>query len=106
MHLLRNEVDHGIELPEKRVEIGKEETDIIVVTALRKESLALIKIEDDGCGINTEDIQKVHWEKGIILKERRSTLQEEKQCSQSLLPDSVLPAEPTHISGRGMEWTL
>jgi len=46
VHLLRNAVDHGIEIPEKRVELGKEENGTIMITASRQQNYILIKIED------------------------------------------------------------
>ncbi|MCO5381870.1 MAG: ATP-binding protein [Methanosarcina barkeri] len=81
VHLLRNAVDHGIEVPERRAELGKKETGTILITALRQENVALIKIEDDGCGIDTEEIRKVALKKELSLERRRNSFRKGKQCS-------------------------
>src|SRR5690606_22458593 len=78
VHLLRNAVDHGIETPERRAELGKRETGTIIITASRQENFALIKIEDDGRGIDTSEILRVALKKGIISRESAEQLQEKE----------------------------
>jgi len=102
VHLLRNAVDHGIELPEKRAELGKKETGTIVVTALRQENFALIKIEDDGRGIDTEEIRKVALEKGMVSKEEAEQLQEREAMQLIFAPGFSTASRVTDISGRGI----
>ncbi|MDD4249494.1 MAG: Hpt domain-containing protein, partial [Methanosarcina sp.] len=76
VHLLRNAADHGIEIPEKRVELGKEENGTIMITASRQQNYVLIKIEDDGRGINIEEIRKAALKKGLISREEAEQLSE------------------------------
>ncbi len=102
VHLLRNAVDHGIELPEKRKELGKKETGTIVVTALRQENFVLIKIEDDGRGIDTEEILKAALEKGLISKEETELLHEKEIMQLIFTPCFSTASRVTDISGRGM----
>src|SRR6185312_15108411 len=54
VHLLRNAIDHGIETPEKRLAAGKPATGRLVQSAARDRSAAVIKVSDDGAGINRE----------------------------------------------------
>ncbi len=102
VHLLRNAVDHGIELPEKRKELGKKETGTIVVTASRQENFVLIKIEDDGRGIDTEEILKAALERGLISKEETERLHEKEIMQLIFTPCFSTASRVTDISGRGM----
>lgn len=102
LHLLRNAVDHGIELPKKRVELGKEGTGMITVTASRQENFALIKIEDDGRGMDITEIKKVALEKGIISKEEAEKLQEKETIQLIFAPGFSTASRITDVSGRGV----
>ncbi len=102
VHLLRNAVDHGIEVPERRAELGKKETGTILITALRQENFALIKIEDDGRGIDTEEIRKVALKKGIISREKAEQLQEREAMQLIFTPGFSTSSSVTDISGRGI----
>jgi len=102
VHLLRNAVDHGIEIPERRVELGKKENGTILITASRQENFALIKIEDDGCGIDTNEIRKVALKKGIISRESAEQLQEEEVMQLIFTPGLSTSDSVTDISGRGV----
>jgi len=102
VHLLRNAVDHGIEIPEKRAELGKKETGTILITASRQENFALIKIEDDGCGIDTNEIRKVALKKGIISRESAEQLKEREVIQLIFAPGLSTSDSVTDISGRGI----
>ena len=102
VHLLRNAVDHGIEVPERRVELGKSETGTIFITASRQENFALIKIEDDGCGIDTDEILNAALKKGIISKESAEQLQEREAMQLIFTPGLSTAGSVTDISGRGI----
>lgn len=102
VHLLRNAVDHGIEIPERRVELGKKENGTILITASRQENFALIKIEDDGCGIDTSEIRKVALKKGIISRESAEQLQEREAMQLIYIPGISTSESITDISGRGI----
>jgi len=102
VHILRNAVDHGIEIPEKRKELRKKETGTIVVTASRQDNFVLIKIEDDGRGIDTDEILKVALEKGLISKENSELLHEKEIMQLIFTPCFSTASRVTDISGRGM----
>jgi two-component system chemotaxis sensor kinase CheA len=102
VHLLRNAVDHGIELPETRAELGKEAAGTITITASRQENFALIKIEDDGSGINTEEIRKIALEKGMISREEAEQLQERELMQLIFALGLSTTNTVTDISGRGV----
>ncbi|AKB52990.1 Signal transduction histidine kinase CheA [Methanosarcina barkeri str. Wiesmoor] len=102
VHLLRNAVDHGIEIPEKRVELRKKENGTVLITASRQENFVLIRIEDDGCGIDTNEIRKVALKKGIISRESAEQLQEEEAMQLIFTPGLSTSDNVTDISGRGI----
>lgn len=66
VHLVRNSLDHGIEMPEDRVAAGKPETGTIHLNAYHEGGNIVIDIEDDGAGLNTEKILAKAIERGIV----------------------------------------
>lgn len=66
VHLVRNSLDHGIEMPEERVAAGKPETGTIHLNAYHEGGNIVIEIEDDGAGLNTKKIHKKAIERGIL----------------------------------------
>lgn len=102
VHLLRNAVDHGIETPEKRVELGKEETGNLKITASRQQNYALIRIEDDGKGIYPEEVRKAALKKGLISKEEAEQLSEREIVQLIFAPGLSTASIVTDLSGRGV----
>ena len=102
VHLLRNAVDHGIENPDKRVELGKEETGSVMITASRQQNYVLIKIEDDGRGISAEEIRKAALEKGLISREEAENLSEREAIQLIFTPGLSTASVITDLSGRGV----
>ncbi len=102
VHLLRNAVDHGIEIPERRIELGKKEIGTIMITASRQENFALISIEDDGRGIDTNEIRRAALKKGIISREEIEQLQEREAMQLIFTPGFSTSNSITDISGRGI----
>jgi two-component system chemotaxis sensor kinase CheA len=102
VHLLRNSVDHGIEIPEKRVELGKEETGKIIITASRQQNYVLIRIEDDGKGIDSEEIRKIALQKGLISRDEAEQLSERESIQLIFTPGLSTASVVTDLSGRGV----
>jgi chemosensory pili system protein ChpA (sensor histidine kinase/response regulator) len=68
-HLLRNSIAHGIEMPEKRSELGKQPVGKITLDVALEGNSTIIKIQDDGAGINTEKIREIAIKKGMIKED-------------------------------------
>jgi len=68
IHLLRNSVDHGIETREERKRLGKSAEGNVTVTAYQEGNKAVIKVEDDGAGINIQKVRKKAISKGISIE--------------------------------------
>uniref|UniRef100_A6W0H5 Chemotaxis protein CheA n=1 Tax=Marinomonas sp. (strain MWYL1) TaxID=400668 RepID=A6W0H5_MARMS len=99
LHLIRNSVDHGIELPAKRLEANKSETGIVMLSAAQKGGEIVITITDDGAGLNRERIIAKAVEKGISLPEPLS----DSAVWQLIFEAGFsTAAEVTDVSGRGV----
>ncbi|MBA4394586.1 MAG: chemotaxis protein CheA, partial [Desulfobacca sp.] len=100
VHMIRNSVDHAIEIPEKRLEIGKPETGLITLRAYQKGGNIVIEIEDDGQGLNRSRIIAKAKERKIISDETALT---EFQIDNLIFEAGFSTAEKiTDVSGRGV----
>ena len=99
-HMLRNAIAHGIETPAKRRERGKPETGTINLSFQREGSDIIIKVRDDGGGIDLEAIQKKAVEKGLLKAGSKAT----KDVLLSMIMESGFSTaeEVTQIAGRGV----
>lgn len=69
MHMIRNSIDHGIEETNKRLEKGKDKVGRIELTISREGTQILIKLKDDGAGLNIDSIRNTAIKKGLINKD-------------------------------------
>lgn len=101
IHLLRNAVDHGIELPHMRLQAGKSENGKIRLSILKMEDLgAKIIIEDDGCGLDYEKLREIAIEKGFIKKEEQPS---QGNLIRALFSSGFsIRSEINGLSGRGV----
>ncbi len=100
IHCVRNSMDHGIELPEKRIENKKNEEGTIVLKAKNEGNMILIEISDDGKGIDIDVIRDKAVSKGIIHPGKALT--EIEAFNLIFEPGFSTAAEVTNISGRGV----
>ncbi len=102
VHLVRNSVDHGVELPDERKKAGKSETGHIKLSARREKNNVIIEIEDDGKGIDVEVIKKKAVEKGLLSSFDAENLSEEEARMLIFIPGFSTKDIATEISGRGV----
>ena len=103
IHLLRNSVDHGLETPEDRLEMGKHRAGTINLTVSQDEGGKVeILLKDDGGGINFERLKEKAVKKGVITQQEADQMQEQEAIS--LIFRSEISTSPiiTEISGRGL----
>ncbi len=100
VHMIRNSVDHGIELPLKRRETGKGEAGQLILRAFQKGGNIVIEIEDDGQGLNRERILAKARERGLISEEAQLT----NHLIDNLIfePGFSTAEKITDVSGRGV----
>ncbi len=100
VHLIRNSLDHGIEMPADRVAAGKSATGIIELKAYHRGGHIVIEIIDDGRGLDKDKLLTKAIEKGLI---EESNLLTEKQIFELIFMPGFSTAEQlTDISGRGV----
>lgn len=100
VHLIRNGVDHGIEMPADRLLEGKEEAGNLWLKAYHQSGKLIIEIRDDGGGINPEKLKKKAIEKGIIAPDVQLTPKEALHLI--FAPGFSTKAVVTEVSGRGV----
>jgi len=102
IHLIRNAVDHGIDIPEKREAKGKPKSGIIKLSALQEGETVIIQIEDDGRGIDPELLRQIAVKKGLLDKEKAKSLNEQQCLELIFFPGFSTARTVTDISGRGV----
>ena len=102
VHLLRNSVDHGIEPPEERAKAGKARTGVIRLSAAQEQNRVVIKVEDDGHGIDIVKIKKKALEKGLRTEEELRVMSDDEATNILATPGFSTADKVTAISGRGV----
>ncbi|MBF0312775.1 MAG: HAMP domain-containing protein [Oligoflexia bacterium] len=102
MHLVRNALDHGIEMPEQRVKMGKEEKGIIEINCKDMKDKIEIVIKDDGAGVNVQRVCLQAVKKGILSKEQIEQLDEKGKLELIFHSGLSTKDEVSEISGRGV----
>jgi len=102
IHLIRNAVDHGIEMPRERLAAGKPERGTLTLTARHEQGRIILTVEDDGGGIDGEKLRRKAVEKGLISPEDAAKLDEEQCVDLMFLPGLSTSQAVTDISGRGV----
>jgi two-component system chemotaxis sensor kinase CheA len=101
-HLVRNSVDHGIELPEARLKAAKDRTGRLILRAFHEGGQVNIEISDDGAGLNVERIRKKAVERAVITVEQAARMTEREIFNLIFLPGFSTAEKVTNVSGRGV----
>jgi len=101
MHMIRNSMDHAIELPEERLALGKPETGRITISAKNTGGEIFITISDDGSGLDTDKLLKKARSSGLLTKPE-SEYTEKEIFNLILLPGFSTNTAVTEFSGRGV----
>jgi two-component system chemotaxis sensor kinase CheA len=100
VHIIRNSVDHGIELPEARVAAGKTRGGSVSLAAMHSGAYVLISVADDGGGLDTDRIYAKAVERGIVPQ--GATLSEQELFQLIFAPGFSTAKVVTSVSGRGV----
>lgn len=100
MHILRNAVDHGIELPAQRQRLGKPPVGRIELSVLREGNAIVIRCQDDGAGLDLTAIRQTATERGLFPADK--PLEEDELARLILLPGFSTRGATTQTSGRGI----
>lgn len=101
MHMIRNAMDHAIEMPEERAAVGKNETGQVVLCAHNTGGEVIITISDDGRGLCTEKILAKAKANGLLSKDE-SEYSEKEVFNMIMLPGFSTKESVTEFSGRGV----
>lgn len=101
-HLVRNAVDHGIEVPELRRAAGKPEEGLLSVHAYHEGGQVNIEIRDDGKGINVARVKAKAVEQGLLNADQAARLTEREALHLIFHPGLSTAEKVTNVSGRGV----
>lgn len=101
-HLVRNSLDHGIELPEVRVAANKKSQGTVRLRAFHQAGKVCIRIEDDGAGMDSAKLKLKAIEKGLLTFEQASVMSESEALRLIFSPGLSTAAKLSDVSGRGV----
>jgi len=102
MHLIRNAVDHGIELPEERSARGKPVEASLKISAYPTGNEVAIEIADDGSGIDLEKVRNVAIEKSLYTQKEIALMSDQEVINIIFTPGFSTKGEADQVSGRGV----
>jgi two-component system chemotaxis sensor kinase CheA len=101
-HLVRNSVDHGIEIPDRRLAAGKSPEGTLQLSAYHEGGQVNIEITDDGAGLNHEKIRKKALERGLLTAEQNAQMSDREAVNLIFAPGFSTAEKVTNVSGRGV----
>jgi two-component system, chemotaxis family, sensor kinase CheA len=102
LHLLRNALDHGLEVPAERQRLGKPAIGSVVVAATQRGNTTVIEVEDDGAGINVAVVRRVAAERGLATDAELAVMHDRDVLRLIFLPGFSTRSNVTEVSGRGV----
>jgi len=102
MHILRNAVDHGIEPPAERERVGKDREGTIELRAKRERDHVTITVEDDGRGLDVDELRQKAAEKGVRSEAELDSMEDTEVYDLVFHPGFSTADEVTDVSGRGV----
>jgi two-component system chemotaxis sensor kinase CheA len=102
IHLIRNAMDHGLEMPEQRLAAGKPRVGTLVLSAVHEGNQIIISIKDDGNGIDTDRVARKALEKGLVTEEQLAAMSQRELFDLIFLPGFSTKDKANDLSGRGV----
>ena len=102
VHLVRNSVDHGIEMPDARESMGKPRQGTVRLAAQQEGDHILLTIEDDGAGMDPEKLKQIAINKGVLDEESAARMDDREAFMLIFAPGFSTKEEISDISGRGV----
>ncbi|MBL8068040.1 MAG: chemotaxis protein CheA [Armatimonadetes bacterium] len=102
LHILRNSIDHGVEMPDERIAAGKPAIGTVTVSAKHQENHIVIEIIDDGKGINLGRVKQKAVDAGLVTADAAAKMSD-KEALQFIFHSGLsTAAEVSEVSGRGV----
>ncbi|HLY64643.1 MAG TPA: chemotaxis protein CheA, partial [Chloroflexota bacterium] len=102
IHLLRNAIDHGLEMPDERRAAGKSETGLIKLSAWHEENHIVIAVQDDGRGMDPAKLKASAVSKKVITQEVADRMDDRAAVELIFAAGFSTAAKTTEVSGRGV----
>lgn len=102
VHLVRNAVDHGIEMPEDRVAIGKDRQGVVTLSAEQEGDHIILTISDDGAGMDPEKLRNKAVEKGMLDRDAANRLSDTEAYNLIFAAGLTTKEQASEVSGRGV----
>lgn len=102
VHLVRNSVDHGIEMPDDRVAAGKPAQGTVTLAASQEGDHILLTIDDDGKGMDPEKLKSIAIERGVLDSDAAARMSDVEAFNLIFAPGFSTKTEISDISGRGV----
>ncbi len=102
VHLVRNSVDHGVEMPDERAAAGKPKSGTVTLSAEQEGDHILLSIKDDGKGMDPKKLQQIAVEKGVMDQDAADRLSDTESFNLIFAPGFSTKSEISDISGRGV----
>lgn len=102
VHLVRNAVDHGVEMPDERIAKGKPREGVLILKASQEGDHIQLSIRDDGKGMNPDVLRAKVVEKGLMDEESAARLDDKECYNLIFLPGFSTKSEISDVSGRGV----
>jgi two-component system, chemotaxis family, sensor kinase CheA len=100
VHLVRNALDHGLEIPDRRLATGKQETGTLELAAFHEGGNIIIEVRDDGAGLNKVKILQKARERGLVAADQELT--DEQIDNLIFMPGFSTADQISDVSGRGV----
>ena len=102
VHLLRNSIDHGLEMSADRVAAGKPERGLVRLSAARERDRVLVTVADDGRGMDVDRIWQAAVARGLVESGQRADMTDDDILHFTCTPGFSTAAVATKVSGRGV----
>ncbi|KKO48200.1 chemotaxis protein CheA [Arsukibacterium sp. MJ3] len=102
VHLVRNSVDHGIEMPDVRLKAGKPKVGVVKLAATQAGDHILLTIEDDGAGMDPEKLKGIAIKRGILDVDAAARMSDNEAFNLIFAPGFSTKEQISDISGRGV----
>jgi len=102
IHIIRNSVDHGVELPAEREKKGKPPKGVLSIKAYNEGNQIIVEIFDDGKGINVQAVKEKVKEKGLMSENELNGLSARETMGLVFIPGLSTAKKVSNVSGRGV----
>jgi two-component system chemotaxis sensor kinase CheA len=100
--LVRNAVDHGVEMPDERIAAGKPKSGTVILSAEQEGDHILLSIQEDGKGMDPKKLQAIAVEKGVMDQDAADRLTDSESFNLIFAPGFSTKTEISEVSGRGV----